>query len=181
MTGFEQLADGLDVMTKISRPEFGAGNGVDAWPALSPHVIDKGHVKIFPLARVVGHDPDAREKFARLDKDLSLAGIHHFGGDMYHGERLATPQEGYGKQLAAAGITASPRAYIWQIRSYAVVYVLATEDDAQTLSLHVIPKDWVWERLGDAKRDHSYRRTMAKQLAAADPSWEWPTTDGGAV
>lgn len=93
---------------------------------------------------------------------------------MYHAERLASPEEGYGRQLAEAGIQAGPRTYVWQIRSYAVVYVLAAEGDAKTLSLHVIPKEWVWPRLGDAKRDHSHRRTTAKRLAAADPSWEWP-------
>jgi hypothetical protein len=174
MAGFERLADGLDIMTRLARPELGAGYVIDDWRVLSPSVIDKGRVKIFPLARVTGDDPSAREQFALYETDLSKAGIHYFGGDMYHAERLASPEDGYGRRLAQAGIRVSRRTYIWPIRDYAVVYVLATEEDGQSLSLHVIPREWVWPRPGHARRDESRRRTMEKQLAAADPSWEWP-------
>jgi len=99
MTGFTQLADGLDIMTRIARPDARLYS-VESWRALSPFVIDKGDVKIFPLAGVTGDDPSAQEQFARLEKDVAQAGIHFFGGDMHYGEQRVSPEEGYGRQLA---------------------------------------------------------------------------------
>ena len=171
MEGFEQLADGPAVMDALASHRHSPDV---PWTDLSPHVIERGLVKVFPLARVIGQDPAAREHFERACTDLEMHGIHYFGGDGFHNETWISLDEGYGERLAEAGIRPEQRCFAWRVHDYAVVNVRESAGDVSTLSLHVVPAEWIWPRLGEAKRDQSRRRTMAKQLAAADPRWEWP-------
>lgn len=52
MTGFTQLADGFAILEalELARQRNEHATGVD-WSALDRHVIDKGDLQIFPLAR----------------------------------------------------------------------------------------------------------------------------------
>jgi hypothetical protein len=167
----EQLEDGARVLDALAHsPTPWAVN----WRAVSPHVIDASAVKVFPIVRARGSEPAACEEFGRIGGALLRAGVHGYGGDGIHRETTLDPAEGYGARLAAAGVHLKAPTPAWRVHDFAVVCVRDVGDDAAVLSLHVIPAEWVWPRLGTAKRDQSRRRTMAKQLAAADPRWAWP-------
>ncbi len=190
MTGFQQLADGIDIMNALD-PRFRERTRYVrpvVWEDVSPHVIDRGRLKIFPLARVMrGGSDDAadEERFQGVSDRLERDGIHRFGGDWFHSETLLSDDEGYGERLARAGIIPDRRPYAWGVGDHAAVFVRVTTEAERTLSLHVIPAEWVWERRGNSetKREQSRRRSAAKHLAAVDPRWEWPITatsrDGG--
>jgi hypothetical protein len=169
VAGVEQLEDGMRVLDALARSPW----AVD-WRAVSPHVIDAGTVKVYPIARVCGAEPAAREEFGRLGGALLLAGSHAYGGDGFHPETVLDPTQGYGARLAATGVRLTAPTPAWRVHDFAVVCVRDIGDDAGILSLHVVPAEWVWPRLGSAKRAQSRRRTMARQLAAADPRWTWP-------
>lgn len=171
MTGFEQLADGLDVMNALASQRGAIDVDRDA---VSTHIIERGLIWVVPLARVTGDDEGDRERFHRVCGDLEMDGIHYFGGDYFHGETSIEPDEGYGMQLEKVGIHLDGSSCAWRIHDFAAVYVRASDGDQATLSLHILPAEWIWPRLGDAKRDQSRRRTKARELAAADPRWEWP-------
>lgn len=178
MIGFTQLADGPAVLEalELARQRNEHVTGVD-WSAIDRHVIDKGDLQIFPLARA-GFDDESRERFRETVKNLYVYAIHVFGGDSIHAEYLLTPDAGYGKTLAAAGIISEDRLSMWHIGRFGAVPVVTAdpENDTTTLAIHIIPAEWEWTPCGSTgtARGASRARTMATRCAAADPRWEWP-------
>lgn len=176
MDGVTQLADGLGILQALHHACGGRNPGAPVeWTTLSPFFIDKGDLKVFPLARAT---EEGRDELSRVTAALQQAGIHFFGGDGIHAETALDADDGYGRRLAEAGFTPVGRVYAWRIGPYAAVPVHAIGTPAQvsTLSLHVFPAEWIWPRAGgsERKRDISRRRTMAKNRDAADASWTWP-------
>lgn len=178
MTGFTQLADGFAILEALdlARQRNEHATGV-TWSALDRHVIDRGDLQIFPIARA-GSDDESRERFRGMVRELYSDAIHFFGGDAVHAEHLLTPDEGYGKTLAMAGIVSENRLYMWFIGNHGAVPVVTSEPENKStvLAIHVIPAEWEWMPWGgtNTARGASRARTMAKRCAAADPSWDWP-------
>ena len=178
VNGFTQLADGFVILEglELARKRNEHATGID-WSALDRHVIDKGDLQIFPLARA-GSDDESRDRFRAAVRELYTHAIHAFGGDSVHAEHRLTPDAGYGKTLATAGIVSEDALYMWRIGSYGAVPVVTSDPATGTtvLAIHVVPAEWEWTPWGstDTARGASRARTMAKRCAAAEPHWEWP-------
>ena len=100
-----------------------------------------------------------------------------------HAETTLDLDEGYGTRVAATGAIVRGTMYAWKMHGLAGVLVRSIHpaQAVDTLALHVIPGEWVWDRYVNAgtKRAASHRRTVARTRAAADASWTWPGTDAG--
>lgn len=189
MPAFVQLADGLAIMQEVERIQRGERRGANGrvdvevhWRELGRWVIEKQHVTIVPLARSDG-SPDADERLTSVAKTLTLDFVHFFGGDTFHAESLLDPDEGYGRRLSRQNLVTFPR-YVWRVRDYAITIVHEVDpraSDASTLALHVFPAAWRFSvpTNSETKRAASRRRTMAKQMAAADLDWAWPEDADG--
>ena len=80
--------------------------------------------------------------------------------------------------LEAGAIPRGSAVLWWGIQNLAVVLVCAVDERKrlETLALHVLPKDWVWESGVplSTKRALSHARSMARDCSAADVHWSWP-------
>ncbi|GAB3631685.1 hypothetical protein GCM10027421_10380 [Microbacterium shaanxiense] len=176
MTGFTQIADGLSILLTLERIRSGLDSGVEVhWEELSPYVIDRARVKIFPLAKASG-SPEAQARLLQVKSVLQRDCIHFFGGDFIHAETALDADEGYGRKLARTG--AVDRTYAWRVRDYAAVLVRTVDPQQSTtmLALHILPPEWIWPKFPhpDANREQSRRSRIARQRDAADIDWSWP-------
>lgn len=188
MSAFVHVADGLAIMQEAERIQRGERRGPNGridvevhWRELTPWAIEKQHVTIVPLARSDG-SADADAQLSALAQALTRDFVHFFGGDGFHAESTLDPDEGYGRRLGRQKLVTPPR-YVWRVRDYAVTIVHEVDPqapDASTLALHVFPAAWRFAvpTNDETKRAASRRRTMAKQMDAADVDWTWPEDAG---
>ncbi|MFJ4253928.1 hypothetical protein [Microbacterium sp. NPDC090003] len=189
MPSFVQVADGLAIMQEVERIQRGERRGSNGridvevhWRELTPWAIEKQHVTIVPLARSDG-SADADAQLGALAQSLLRDFVHFFGGDDFHAESPLDPDDGYGRRLGRQNLVSFPR-YVWRVRDYAVTIVREVDPqaaDASTLALHVFPAAWRFAvpTNSETKRAASRRRTMAKQMDAADLDWTWPEDADG--
>ena len=176
----EQLVDGSEALHALKRgwlrPDPQYREAPAAPPASGDVVLERGLVRIVPIARAVGID--ARQHLGRIREETEREGVWLLGGGDIHAETLLSAREGYGARIAAAGGEWERRACAWRVGSLAVILVHVTAGDTATLALHLVPDEWIWPRaagLSMAKREISHARTVRRQVNAADPTWEWPT------
>ncbi|MBQ3359120.1 MAG: hypothetical protein IJG47_09495 [Microbacterium sp.] len=185
---FVRVADGLAIMQEVERIQRGERRGPNGridievrWLEVTPWAIEKPHVVIVPLARSDG-SADADAQLSAVAQALTRDFVHFFGGDGFHAESTLDPEDGYGRRLSREALVVFPRA-VWRAGDYAFTLVHATDPqtaDASTLALHVFPAAWRFAvpTNDETKRAASRRRTMAKQMDAADLDWTWPEDAG---
>ncbi|SJM55295.1 hypothetical protein [Gulosibacter sp. 10] len=148
------------------------------WADAGEPVIDRGASAVFPLCVARVDVPGAVARVRELRGELQTAAIHFYGGDFFHAETSLDADEGYGRSIARAGVEAIGSMYAWRIQGRAAVLVHGVDRDSavESLALHVIPADWVWQRPGGAstKRAQSRLRRSMRERDAADASWTWP-------
>lgn len=183
--GGERIADGTAVLAALERlPQWLE----PVWTEVGFPVVDRSRHAIFPLA-VAPLPDDAEPSRAEALRDAAVHlqnhGIHFYGGDFFHAESPLDLEAGYGRRLADAGpiLLNPPRLIWWGIGKLAVVLVRAADPVRylETLSLHVLPKEWVWRWPPEpsTKREASRARRMVREQTAADASWSWPLPDPG--
>lgn len=181
MTEIAKVSNGLEIMNTLKGV---AGDHrwmgkTQPWADLGFPVIDRGAYAIFPLAV---SDPGGAERLSDVRQGLETAFIHFFGGDYFHRENELDIEEGYGRALVAAGAVVRGASMTWwSVGNFAAVLVRSVdqENSAETLALHVIPKDWAGYLPLNAgtKREASRHRRIVKEQTAAgevDVSWSWP-------
>ncbi|MEZ2370581.1 hypothetical protein [Arthrobacter sp. RCC_34] len=176
MTDVENITDGIALLRTLETiPTWRKPR----WEDLGLPVVDRGDHAIFPLA--VAPLIDSGEARALLETETMLRNhcIHYYGGDSFHAESVLSTDEGYGRKVLEAG--AIPHGSVvlwWGIQNLAVVLIRAVDERRrlETLALHVLPKDWVWEPAVPltTKRAASHARRMARDCSAADARWSWP-------
>jgi len=153
------------------------------WADLGFPVIGRGRHAVFPLAVAPlpeATDPDAARRLLDESERLIMHGVHFYGGDYFHAETPVDVDEGYGRRVAESCIVLPDpgRLIWWGIGRLAVILVRAVDRarTTETLSLHVIPKEWVWRwpPTPGTKREASRARRMLREQAVADASWSWP-------
>lgn len=183
MTEWERLQEELGQAMSTAKSIDGAIRrqigGTPRWSELGLSVIDRGRYAIFPLAAAVvteGGESDDEQFLKKVDAAL-ISNWGHWYGDHYDLLSSVDVDEGYGRKLAEAGGLGRGPDW-WGIEHFAVVLVRAVDQSRafETLSLHVIPKDWVWYiTYGSVtKREVSHHRRLMRELKAADVAWSWP-------
>lgn len=118
------------------------------------------------------------ERLHAVRDRLQMDAIHYYGGDHFHAETDLRGEDGYGRNIARPGIETVGPVYAWRVGGHAAVLVHGRDsaEGTETLALHVVPADWVWEPpgAGNTKRGQSRRRRAAAERNAADASWTWP-------
>ncbi|WP_287903639.1 hypothetical protein [Arthrobacter sp.] len=176
MTDVENITDGIALLRTLEpiltwrKPR---------WGDLGLPVVDRGDHAIFPLAIAPLSESGDADALLETETTLRRHCIHFYGGDSFHAESVLSPDDGYGRKVLEAGAIPHGSAVLWWgIQNLAVVLV-RTVDERQrleTLALHVLPKDWVWESAVplSTKRALSHARSMARDCSAADVHWSWP-------
>ncbi len=170
-------SQGMSILTTLAE-RARSGPGTRTWADVGSPVIDRGEYAIFPLASARADAPGAQERLRTVRDRLQMDAIHYYGGDHFHAETVLTEEDdGYGRNLARSGIDTIGRVYAWRVGDHAAVLVHGRDpgDGTETLALHVLPAEWVWERPGaaDTKRGQSHRRRAVRERDAADASWTW--------
>lgn len=180
-----RIADGTAIMSALEGlPEWQE----PWWAELGFPVIDRGRHAIFPLAVAPlpeGTEPIAAQRLFDESERLTMHGVHFYGGDYFHAETPVDVDEGYGRRVVeSCFVLPDPGRLIWWgIGRLAVILVRAVDQarTVETLSLHVIPKEWVWRwpPTPGTKREASRARRMLREQAVADASWSWPIPSPG--
>lgn len=176
MTDVEHLADGLALLRMLEKiPTWRKPQ----WGDLGLPVVDRGDHAIFPLAVAPLGEAGGADALLETETGLRNHCIHYYGGDSFHAESVLSPEDGYGRKLLDAGAVPHGSALLWWgIQNLAVVLVRAVDERrrVETLALHVLPKDWLWEPAVSpaTKRAASHARRMARECGAADVTWSWP-------
>ncbi|RUR01025.1 hypothetical protein [Labedella endophytica] len=170
---------GMALLATLDEPQpIPSSTATRPWVDIGSPMVDRGLSAIFPLASAGAEAPGARERLHAVRDRLQMDAIHFYGGDHFHAETVLRAEEGYGRNIARTGIETMGPVYAWRVGGHAAVLVHGRDrlDETETLALHVIPADWVWERLGaaDTKRGQSRRRRSARERDVADASWTWP-------
>lgn len=180
-----RIADGAAILSALEvLPEWQEPR----WVELGFPVIDRVRHAVFPLAVAPlpeGSRPDAAQRLLDESDRLTMHGVHFYGGDFFHSESAVDVAEGYGRRVVEACVVLPDpsRLIWWGIGRLAVILVRAVDPARtfETLSLHVIPKEWVWRwpPTPGTKREASRARRMLREQAAADASWSWPIPNPG--
>lgn len=184
-TDIVRIADGVAILSVLEGlPEWQEPR----WADLGFPVLDRGRHAIFPIAVAPlpeGADPGAARRLRDESERLTMYGVHFHGGDFFHAESAVDIAAGYGRRVVeACTVLPEPSRLIWWgIGRLAVILVRAVDParTLETLSLHVLPKEWVWHRPphSGTKREASRARRMAREQAAADATWSWPLPNPG--
>lgn len=166
---------GMSILTALAEATGGAAR---TWADIDSPVIDRGASAIFPLASAQTEARGAMERLRAVRDRLQMDAIHFYGGDHFHAETDLRREDGYGRNIARSGIETVGPVYAWRVGGHAAVLVHGRDsaEGTETLALHVLPADWVWEPpgAGNTNRGQSRRRRAARERDAADASWTWP-------
>ncbi|PSL39116.1 hypothetical protein CLV49_2750 [Labedella gwakjiensis] len=166
---------GMSILTALADP---AGRAARTWADIGSPVVDRGASAIFPLASAQAEARGAMERLHAVRDRLQMDAIHFYGGDHFHAETDLRGEDGYARNIARSGIETVGPVYAWRVGGHAAVLVHGRDsaEGTETLALHVVPADWVWEPpgAGNTKRGQSRRRRAAAERDAADASWTWP-------
>jgi hypothetical protein len=172
-------SQGMTILTALADPRRTPSGPSPTWADIGSPVVDRGVHAIFPLASARVDAPGAKERLHAVRDRLQMDAIHYYGGDHFHAETDLRGEDGYGRNLARSGIDTIGPVYAWRVGDHAAILVHGRNrlDATETLALHVVPAEWVWERLGsgDTKRAQSHRRRALRERDAADARWSWPS------
>lgn len=168
-------SQGMSLLATLAEP---AGRAARTWADIGSPVVDRGASAIFPLALAEVEAPGAMERLRAVRDRLQMDAIHYYGGDHFHAETDLRGEGGYARNIARSGIETIGPVYAWRVGGHAAILVHGRDRTGatETLALHVVPADWVWDRVGsaDTKRGQSRRRRAAAERDAADAGWSWP-------